>query len=162
MMLLDEILPKISIKDQVPLGMGWSEARQSYRDAKCAAWDALDLSTWLAETGADRESGTDQTSCKVLDSRATDDTDDEEEEEEEEGELEEWEIEAEKHFQESEDVAPAPAPAKPVSKPKNATEPLKSRHNINLIMEQAVIQPLTFEEEQVRFDKFYCEKTTQI
>ncbi|KAG0050478.1 hypothetical protein BGZ83_004719 [Gryganskiella cystojenkinii] len=153
MMLLDEILPKISIEDQILPGMGWGDARQNYQDTKCAAWDALDLSRWLAKASAVGESGSDLSDSKVLDSQVADATD---EEEEDDGELEEWEIEAEKHFQESEDAAPAPtpAPSKPAPKPKAATEPVKNRHNINVIMEQAVIQPLSFEEEQFMLSQF--------
>lgn len=71
----------------------------------------------------------------------------EEEEQEEEQELEEWEIEAEKHFQDSEDVAPAPAKA--IAKPKKPADPPFNRQQLNAIMEQAAVQPLTFVQEQV-------------
>ena len=127
------------MEDQIVIGMGWSNARLSEQGNKCAAWKALDLSDWLTHSGA---GGHGVHGGKVLTSG-----DDNAEETEEEGELEEWEIEAEKHFQEAEDAIPTPP--KPVSKPKAAVEPVVSRHNINLIMEQSVVQPLSFEEEQV-------------
>ena len=70
-------------------------------------------------------------------------------EEDDEEELEEWEIEAEKHLQDSNEIAPAP-PVKAVPKSKKAAEITYNRQQMNAIMEQAVVQSLSFEQEQVR------------
>ncbi|ORZ10947.1 hypothetical protein BCR41DRAFT_423646 [Lobosporangium transversale] len=66
--------------------------------------------------------------------------------EDEEEELEEWEIEAEKHFQDAEDAAPAPA--KVNVRVKKPVEVTVNRQQLNAIMEQAAVQPLTFDQEQ--------------
>ncbi|GJJ74537.1 hypothetical protein EMPS_06895 [Entomortierella parvispora] len=145
--LLHDILPKVPAGEQVLLGMSWSDYKLDSRDAQCPRWKSLDLSDWLAHSGAG-EDGTNGEQTLNEQELISDDKP----EDSEEGELEEWEIEAEKHFQESEDAIPAPP--KPASKPKNTIEPVMSRHNINLIMEQAVIQPLSFEEEQFMLSQF--------
>lgn len=71
-------------------------------------------------------------------------------EDDDEEELEEWEIEAEKHLQDTNEIAPAP-PVKTSQKSKKAAEITYNRQQMNAIMEQAVIQPLSFDQEQVFF-----------
>jgi len=141
--LLYDILPKVPVEEQVLVGMSWNDYKPDSRDARCPRWKSLDLSDWLPRSGTARDETDGGQPLNKQESIA----DDKAEDSDDEGELEEWEIEAEKHFQDSEDAIPAPP--KPTSKPKNTVEPVMSRHNINLIMEQAVIQPLSFEEEQV-------------
>lgn len=71
-------------------------------------------------------------------------------EDDDQEELEEWEIEAEKHLQDANEIAPAP-PVKSSQKAKKAAEITYNRQQMNAIMEQAVIQPLSFDQEQVFF-----------
>ncbi|KAI8356493.1 hypothetical protein B0O80DRAFT_497195 [Mortierella sp. GBAus27b] len=162
---LDGFLPDVPPEDQIVPGLGWESVGQQRRDDHERAWnlqgsfggagrlhvqgDHIEdhgssllnrrVSTSGAATGI--TSGTPASSQEPMK-----DTNDENEEEE----LEEWEIEAEKHLQGSEDVAPAPA----VTKPKKLADAPISRHQLNMIMEDAAIQPLTFDQEQFMLSQF--------
>lgn len=154
---LDEALPDVSIEDQVPLGLSWEDNTQRRGDRK-AFWESLkglmENLNGPASTVPKEETikGTSQETAdqESTTGSAANDSESHQAEEDETGdgeELEEWEIEAEKHFQGSEDVAPAPAVV--ASKTKKKADNSFNRQQLNFIMEQAVIQPLSFDQEQV-------------
>ncbi|CAO3566279.1 unnamed protein product [Mortierella alpina] len=159
---LDDALPDVSIEDQVPLGLGWENVAQRHGDRK-AFWESL-KGVMESLNGLDslipREETTKNTSQETADQKpavrsGTNDSESQQADEDGAGdgeELEEWEIEAEKHFQGSEDVAPAPAVV--ASKTKKKADNSFNRQQLNFIMEQAVIQPLSFDQEQFMLAQF--------
>ncbi|KAG0211283.1 hypothetical protein BGX28_008228 [Mortierella sp. GBA30] len=161
---LDNMLPEISIEDQVPLGVGWESVVQQRGD-RHGTWESFKVLLESMDTAISAGLSSDNTGSQdaghhvsnldsVPDNAESQQATNEEEagEQEESEELEEWEIEAEKHFQGSEDAAPAPA--KTMSKTKKAVESTVSRQQLNTIMEQAVIQPLSFDQEQFMLSQF--------
>ncbi|KAF9570965.1 hypothetical protein EC968_001155 [Mortierella alpina] len=159
---LDDVIPDVPIEDQVPLGLGWENSDQRRGDRK-AFWESLkDLMEDLhgSDSAIPKDETAKRTEQETTEQQPADDsaTNDSESHQAEEGdagdgeELEEWEIEAEKHFQGSEDVAPAPAVV--ASKPKKKADNSFNRQQLNFIMEQAVIQPLSFDQEQFMLAQF--------
>ncbi|KAF9982410.1 hypothetical protein BGZ75_006200 [Mortierella antarctica] len=160
---LDDALPDISIEDQVPLGLGWEDITQRHGDRK-AFWESLKSlmeNFNRPESTIPKEETVKNTSQENSDQKsavvgsAANDSESHQAEDDDTGdgeELEEWEIEAEKHFQGSEDVAPAPAVV--ASKTKKKTDNSFNRQQLNFIMEQAVIQPLSFDQEQFMLAQF--------
>ncbi|KAF9359921.1 hypothetical protein BGX34_008067 [Mortierella sp. NVP85] len=175
---LDDFLPDVPVKDQVVPGLGW-ESFGLQRPGDQGHWRVLNLQDSFGGAGrlqvqgdhtkddggsllhgGDNVNGGNGRPPEIVSTTGTGSqgqkkdacSDGEEEGKEEEQELEEWEIEAEKHFQDSEDVAPAPAKA--IAKPKKSVDPPFNRQQLNAIMEQAAIQPLTFVEEQFMLSQF--------
>ncbi|KAG0231726.1 hypothetical protein BGW42_008678 [Actinomortierella wolfii] len=158
---LDEILPEVPIEDQIGLGQGWDSApRILGRGNKRIGWDVI-LATGDGHNGGTSDSFSSSTPGASLSAKeaeaSTKEPAKKDRQEEQEEELEEWEIEAERRFQDSdqEDLA---APSLPVKKKadklKKAAEPSVTRQQLNAIMEQAAVQPLTFEEEQLMLLQF--------
>ncbi|KAG0016984.1 hypothetical protein BGZ82_000889 [Podila clonocystis] len=138
--IFDEYLPEVSIKDQVVPGLGWKSFNpsQGRRGDRQGIWE-----TFLLERHNRLVSAT-----LTLPSTITPgDTEKEDEET-----LEEWEIEAEKRFTDAEDAPPAPRKTA-VSKLKKVEE-APNRQQLNSIMEQASVQALTFDQEQLMLTQF--------
>ncbi|KAG0291761.1 hypothetical protein BGZ98_002882 [Dissophora globulifera] len=165
---LEQHLPEVPIEDQVALGWSWeSLGQQRWSDRKHGR-EFLKLMDSLRHAGSAHNTGGDASKSdqSVLETRVRSRVDseigstttEEQPHRPSEGngdgdadELEEWEIEAEKHFQDLEDAAPAPAKT---SKPKKANEVTVNRQQLNAIMEQSAIQPLTFDQEQFMLSQF--------
>jgi hypothetical protein len=152
---LSFLLPEVPIEDQIAPGVGWETFEQQKRGRSCDFAKVLD--GWkkaIVESDRNRakklESEEDTTNKLNGGSEqsATGKRSHDEKQDDDEEELEEWEIEAEKHLQDSNEIAPVP-PVKTVQKPKKAAETTYNRQQMNAIMEQAVIQPLSFDQEQV-------------
>ncbi|KAF9106102.1 hypothetical protein BGX27_009318 [Mortierella sp. AM989] len=170
---LEEFLPVVPIEEQVPLGLGWESVGQRKRSDKVEIWDSLNLLDETENSGPlHSNEGTDTAGERSLEaSRHLDSngesTDDimpvtakkvqNQETIDEEEELEEWEIEAEKHLQGSDDAAPAPAISN--TKSKKQVDVVVNRQQLNGIMEQASIQPLTFDQEQFMLSQFDADTT---
>ncbi|KFH69083.1 hypothetical protein MVEG_05885 [Podila verticillata NRRL 6337] len=141
--IFEELLPEVSIEDQVVPGLGWKSFNpsQGRRGDRQGIWE-----TFLLE----------HQNCPIISATlpmpSTITLSDTEKEDEEA--LEEWEIEAEKRFKDSDaEDAPAPPPRKPVSKLKRVEE-APNRQQLNSIMEQASVQALTFDQEQLMLTQF--------
>ncbi|KAF9104008.1 hypothetical protein BGX29_002584 [Mortierella sp. GBA35] len=170
---LSIFLPEIPIEDQIAPGIGWENFGQQKRGATWGFLKALD--DWkkaLAESERDggRKVGTltgtkngsqnnsNAGSGTPAPEELAEGKQSHDEQQEDEEELEEWEIEAEKHLQDSNEIAPAP-PVKTPQKSKKAAEITYNRQQMNAIMEQAVIQPLSFEQEQFMLSQFTVDAT---
>ncbi|KAG0000857.1 hypothetical protein BGZ79_005399 [Entomortierella chlamydospora] len=165
---LEDCLPDVPIEEQIVLGQGWESVGQRRRGDNKEIWDSLNLLDKLDNCGSLSPNVDIDTTGKhpmgvvrrldfnnvIIDNKPASTTSGTPMQETvaEEEELEEWEIEAEKHFQGSEDVAPAPAISNPKSK--KQVDVNVNRQQLNLIMEQASIQPLTFDQEQFMLSQF--------
>ncbi|KAF9351941.1 hypothetical protein BGX26_010146 [Mortierella sp. AD094] len=164
----EDCLPDVPIEEQIMLGQGWESVGQRRRGDNKEIWDSLNLLDKLEDCGSSSSNMDIDTADKnpleavhrldfnsgIVDNKSTSTTNHAliQETIAEEEELEEWEIEAEKHFQGSEDVAPAPAISN--TKSKKQVDVAVNRQQLNLIMEQASIQPLTFDQEQFMLSQF--------
>lgn len=160
---LSLFLPEVPIEDQIAPGIGWETFEQQKRGGSCDFRKVLERWKEITEserngarkivTLAGSEASTKSTSnagsgTSATEESATSKRTHNDQQEDDEEELEEWEIEAEKHLQDSNEIAPAP-PVKSTQKSKKAAEITYNRQQMNAIMEQAVIQPLSFDQEQV-------------
>ncbi|KAF9897863.1 hypothetical protein BX616_004858 [Lobosporangium transversale] len=176
---LEDFLPEVPLEEQVTLGLGWESVGRQKAGHHKEVWESLNLLDKLDGSGYSfkrEQHGDDGSSTAIIgqpganngltekstsDSLATnqiqnnDDNNNNGEDEEEE--LEEWEIEAEKHFQDAEDAAPAPA--KVNVRVKKPVEVTVNRQQLNAIMEQAAVQPLTFDQEQFMLSQFNTNST---
>ncbi|KAG0277156.1 hypothetical protein BGZ96_002999 [Linnemannia gamsii] len=171
---LSLFLPEVPIEDQITPGIGWETFEQQKRGGTCDFRKVLER--WRKEiaeserngarkvvTLAGTEGGTKSTSnagsgTLGTEESATSKRSHNNQQEDDEEELEEWEIEAEKHLQDSNEIAPAP-PVKTAQKSKKAAEITYNRQQMNAIMEQAVIQPLSFDQEQFMLSQFTVDAT---
>lgn len=159
---LSLFLPEVPIEDQIAPGIGWETFVQQKRGGACDVLKVLER--WRKEIAESERNGarkvealvgaeagakdTSNAGSAATEGPATNKRSHNDQQEDDEEELEEWEIEAEKHLQDSNEIAPAP-PVKTVQKSKKAAEITYNRQQMNAIMEQAVIQPLSFDQEQV-------------
>ncbi|KAG0053151.1 hypothetical protein BGZ89_003004 [Linnemannia elongata] len=172
---LSLFLPEVPIEDQIAPGVGWETFQQQKRGGKCDF--AKVLEGWknemaeserngarkvealaAAEDGAKSASDAGSGALAIEEPAASKRSHNDQQEDHGEEELEEWEIEAEKHLQDSNEIAPAP-PVKTSQKSKKAAEITYNRQQMNAIMEQAVIQPLSFDQEQFMLSQFTVDAT---
>ncbi|KAF9924185.1 hypothetical protein FBU30_005803 [Linnemannia zychae] len=166
------LLPEVPIEDQLAPGVGWETFEQQ---RKSSTFDFLKvLDGWKkivveSEHDGTKKSGTLTISENMHDNlnieSGTKDIENSVEgkqsndgQQEDEEELEEWEIEAEKHLQDSNEIAPAP-PVKTAQKSKKAADITYNRQQMNAIMEQAITQPLSFDQEQFMLSQFTVDAT---
>ncbi|KAG0099235.1 hypothetical protein BGZ93_008476, partial [Podila epicladia] len=140
--IFDEFLPEVSIEDQVMPGLGWKSFNptQGRRGDRQGNWE-----TFLLERHNRPISATLSLPSAITPS----DTEKEDEET-----LEEWEIEAEKRFKDSDAEDAPPAPRKTAVSKLRKVEEAPNRQQLNSIMEQASIQALTFDQEQLMLTQF--------
>ncbi|KAK3839913.1 MAG: hypothetical protein J3R72DRAFT_172908 [Linnemannia gamsii] len=156
------------IEDQITPGIGWESFECQKRGGSCDFIKVLDgwkMAITESECGGARKA---ETLAGTEDSKSKSNAGSEEptvgkrphneQQDDDEEELEEWEIEAEKHLQDSNEIAPAP-PVKTAQKSKKAAEITYNRQQMNAIMEQAVIQPLSFDQEQFMLSQFTVDAT---
>ncbi|KAF9135125.1 hypothetical protein BG015_003324 [Linnemannia schmuckeri] len=171
---LSLFLPEVPIEDQIAPGIGWEIFEQQKRGGTCDFLKVLE--EWkegiaepecngarkvetLAGTESEAKSTSDAASGTLTtEESTTSKRSHNNQQEDDEEELEEWEIEAEKHLQDSNEIAPAP-PVKVAQKSKKAAEITYNRQQMNAIMEQAVIQPLSFDQEQFMLSQFTVDAT---
>ncbi|KAF9135651.1 hypothetical protein BGW39_001531 [Mortierella sp. 14UC] len=166
---LSIFLPEVPIEDQIAPGVGWETFEQQKRGGSCDFVKVLD--GWkkaMAESEREGAKKIETLSGAEVDAKsksnvgseesATSKRSHDEHQNDDEEELEEWEIEAEKHLQDSNEIAPAP-PVKTAQKSKKAAEITYNRQQMNAIMEQAVIQPLSFDQEQFMLSQFTVDAT---
>ncbi|KAF9912718.1 hypothetical protein EC991_009454 [Linnemannia zychae] len=166
---LSFFLPEVPIEDQIAPGVGWETFEQQKRGGSCdfvkfldrwkkalveSEHDGARKNETLSEAEEDANSKSNAGSEELVTGKRSHN----EQQVDDEEELEEWEIEAEKHLQDSNEIAPAP-PVKTTQKSKKAAETTYNRQQMNAIMEQAVIQPLSFEQEQFMLSQFTVDAT---
>ncbi|KAF9131188.1 hypothetical protein BGX30_013201 [Mortierella sp. GBA39] len=172
---LSLFLPEVPIEDQIAPGIGWEALQQQKRGGTCDFVKVLEgWKKGIAESerngvrkiealvgtegGAKGAPNVGSGASAIEESAASKRSHNDQKEDDDEEELEEWEIEAEKHLQDSNEIAPAP-PVKTSQKSKKAAEITYNRQQMNAIMEQAVIQPLSFDQEQFMLSQFTVDAT---
>ncbi|KAF9309395.1 hypothetical protein BG003_009806 [Podila horticola] len=140
--IFDEFLSEVSIEDQVVPGLGWRSFNpsQGRRGDRQGVWE-----TFLLE----RHNRPINTTLSLSSNIILSDTEKEDEET-----LEEWEIEAEKRFKDSDAEDAPPAPRKTAVSKLKKVEEAPNRQQLNSIMEQASVQALTFDQEQLMLTQF--------